>query len=63
MLFSAELIEVTVSRLETYAARHIVVDPVMVSTSGSRLLKEGALASGLNPGQGSGPLDHMHHIG
>ncbi|MGI6011607.1 MAG: bifunctional hydroxymethylpyrimidine kinase/phosphomethylpyrimidine kinase [Ruminococcus sp.] len=38
MVSSAPLIEVIVEKLKTYQAKHIVVDPVMVSTSGSRLL-------------------------
>jgi hydroxymethylpyrimidine/phosphomethylpyrimidine kinase len=42
MVSSAALIEVIADKLEVYKARHIVVDPVMVSTSGSRLLAETA---------------------
>jgi len=38
MVSSAALIEVIAEKLEQYEARHVVVDPVMVSTSGSRLL-------------------------
>ena len=36
------LIEAIGERLRFYGAKHIVVDPVMVSTSGSRLLDGGA---------------------
>lgn len=43
MLSSAELIEVIAERLSFYKAEKIVVDPVMVSTSGSRLLAEDAV--------------------
>ena len=38
MVSSAKLIEIIAGRLEFYGAQNIVVDPVMVSTSGSRLL-------------------------
>lgn len=40
MLPSPELIRVTADRLHEYGAEHIVVDPVMVATSGSRLMQE-----------------------
>lgn len=43
MVSSAELIEIIVKKLKEYHAKHIVVDPVMVSTSGSKLLQESAL--------------------
>ena len=43
MVSSAELIEVIAERLTFYKARNIVVDPVMVSTSGSKLLKDDAI--------------------
>lgn len=43
MLFSAELIEATAKMLRKYDAPHVVVDPVMVSTSGARLLQEDAV--------------------
>ena len=42
MVASAPLIEAIGGRLRFYGAKHIVVDPVMVSTSGSRLLDGGA---------------------
>ena len=42
MVSSAALIEVIADKLKEYKAAHIVVDPVMVSTSGSRLLAEDA---------------------
>lgn len=38
MVSSVALIEVIAEKLEQYEAKHVVVDPVMVSTSGSRLL-------------------------
>ena len=42
MVSSARLIEVIADSLVKWKARNIVVDPVMVSTSGSRLLEEEA---------------------
>ena len=45
MVSSSELIQVIAEKLSYYHARHIVVDPVMVSTSGSRLLKDNAVDS------------------
>ena len=43
MVSSVELIKVIAERLKFYNAENIVVDPVMVSTSGSKLLKNDAL--------------------
>lgn len=43
MVSSVELISVIAQKLRQYGARHIVVDPVMVATSGSRLLREDAV--------------------
>lgn len=43
MVSSPALIEVIADRLILYGAKHIVVDPVMISTSGDRLLREEAL--------------------
>lgn len=40
MVSSVELVEVIVEKLKDYEAKNIVVDPVMVSTSGSKLLKD-----------------------
>ncbi len=42
MVSSAGLIQVIAQKLRFYQARHIVVDPVMVATSGSRLLRDDA---------------------
>ena len=42
MVFSADLIEVTAAKLKEYRAKNIVTDPVMVATSGARLLTEDA---------------------
>ncbi|MDD3217605.1 MAG: bifunctional hydroxymethylpyrimidine kinase/phosphomethylpyrimidine kinase [Lachnospiraceae bacterium] len=39
MVSSSELIHVTADRLKKYEAKNVVVDPVMVATSGSKLLK------------------------
>lgn len=43
MLPSAELVEVVADRLQFYRAKNVVIDPVMVATSGSRLMKTDAL--------------------
>lgn len=45
MLGSADLMTVTAKSLVKYKARHIVLDPVMVATSGSRLMPEEALSA------------------
>lgn len=45
MVSSAELIEVIAERLRHYKARNIVVDPVMVATSGSALIKTDAVST------------------
>ncbi|MBQ1915498.1 MAG: bifunctional hydroxymethylpyrimidine kinase/phosphomethylpyrimidine kinase, partial [Selenomonadaceae bacterium] len=42
MVSSAPLIEVIAERMEHYAVRNLVVDPVMVATSGARLLDAAA---------------------
>lgn len=52
MVSSAGLIEAIADKLTEYKAQNIVVDPVMVATSGSRLISEdaiGALKSRLLP--------------
>ncbi|MBP1570428.1 MAG: bifunctional hydroxymethylpyrimidine kinase/phosphomethylpyrimidine kinase [Oscillospiraceae bacterium] len=43
MVSSKELIEVIAERLEFYNAKNIVVDPVMVATAGSALMKTDAI--------------------
>ena len=43
MVSSSELIQVIADRLRYYRAENIIVDPVMVSTSGSSLLKPDAV--------------------
>ena len=43
MVSNIELIQTIGERLKFYRASHIVVDPVMVATSGSRLLKSNAV--------------------
>jgi len=43
MVSSSELIEVIAERLKFYNAKNIVVDPVMVATSGSALIKTDAI--------------------
>jgi len=44
MVSSAELIKIIADRLAYYKAENIVVDPVMVATSGSELMKTDAVA-------------------
>lgn len=43
MLHSAEIVEVVTEALKTFAVPYLVVDPVMVSTSGARLIEESAI--------------------
>ncbi len=43
MVSSSEIIEVIAVKLEQYDAKNIVVDPVMVATSGSRLISDEAI--------------------
>ena len=45
MVASAALIGVIAERLAHYRAAHVVVDPVMVATSGASLMESGALAA------------------
>jgi hydroxymethylpyrimidine/phosphomethylpyrimidine kinase len=45
MLYSAELIRVVVDRIRHHRPGPVVVDPVMVATSGARLLQEDAIAA------------------
>ncbi len=45
MVSSAALIETIAQCLEEYRPRNVVVDPVMVATSGARLLNEDAVAT------------------
>lgn len=43
MVSSRELIQVIAEKLRQYQARHIVVDPVMVATSGAKLISDDAI--------------------
>ena len=45
MIFSAKLAEVIAERLKFYKAKNIVVDPVMISTSGAKLIDDDAIES------------------
>ena len=45
MVASCELIRVIADRLRSYGAKNIVVDPVMVSTSGAALIKTDAVTA------------------
>ena len=44
MVSSSGLIAVIADKLRQYGAKHIVVDPVMVATSGAKLLRDDAIA-------------------
>lgn len=43
MLFSSELIEMIAGELQVHGSKNIVLDPVMVATSGDKLLKDEAV--------------------
>lgn len=43
MVSSRELIQVIAEKLKQYQAKHIVVDPVMVATSGAKLISDDAI--------------------
>ena len=43
MVASSELIKVIASKLKEYDAKNIVVDPVMVATSGAKLISDDAI--------------------
>ncbi|MBR4152119.1 MAG: bifunctional hydroxymethylpyrimidine kinase/phosphomethylpyrimidine kinase, partial [Selenomonadaceae bacterium] len=43
MVSSAELIEIIADKLNRYKAKNIVVDPVMVATSGAKLIDDDAI--------------------
>lgn len=45
MVSSVELIEVIAAKLKFYEARNIVVDPVMVATSGAKLIDDDAITA------------------
>ena len=45
MVASSELIETIAQKLTEYHAKNIVVDPVMVATSGARLISEDAIST------------------
>ncbi|SDP29543.1 hydroxymethylpyrimidine kinase / phosphomethylpyrimidine kinase / thiamine-phosphate diphosphorylase [Selenomonas ruminantium] len=45
MVFDSDLIAVIADKLTHYQAKNIVVDPVMVATSGARLLNENAISA------------------
>lgn len=45
MVSSEKLIEIIADKLKQYKAKNIVVDPVMVATSGSKLIKSSAVNS------------------
>ena len=43
MLHSAEVVNLVADKIEKYEIRNVVLDPVMVSTSGHRLIEESAI--------------------
>ena len=43
MLFSDEIIKVVAEQLEIYKPKYIILDPVMISTSGSNLISDNAI--------------------
>ena len=43
MLYSSEIIEVVRSKLSEYGVKNVIIDPVMVSKTGARLLNENAV--------------------
>lgn len=43
MLHSAEVVELVADKIEQYSIRNVVLDPVMVSTSGHRLIEDSAV--------------------
>jgi hydroxymethylpyrimidine/phosphomethylpyrimidine kinase len=43
MLYSLEVVNIVANMIEKYQVKNIVVDPVMVSTSGHRLIEENAI--------------------
>lgn len=45
MLHSAEVVKEVAARIAHYGIRNVVLDPVMVSTSGHRLIEESAISS------------------
>lgn len=45
MVASSELIKVIASKIKQYDAKNIVVDPVMVATSGSKLISDDAIGT------------------
>ena len=45
MVSASSLIEVIAEKLKEYGARNIVVDPVMVATSGSKLISDNAITT------------------
>lgn len=48
MLHNREAVEVIVDTLDRFSPRHLVVDPVMISTSGSKLIEDNAIEAVIN---------------
>ena len=45
MVASSELIETIAAKLKEYKAKNLVIDPVMVATSGAKLISDGAIST------------------
>ena len=45
MLHSAEVVKIVANKIEQYSIKNVVLDPVMVSTSGHRLIEESAISA------------------
>ena len=43
MLHSADVVKIVAEKIKKYAVKNVVLDPVMVSTSGHRLIEESAV--------------------
>ena len=63
MVSSSALIEVIAERLRFYGAVNLVVDPVMVSTSGSRLISDDAIETLKKGTAASRGSDHSQYSG
>ena len=61
MVSSAEIIDVIADRLSVWNATNVVVDPVMVATSGARLIAERCRRSAYAPPVPAGDRHHAQH--
>ena len=63
MVSSAELITVIADRLTAHNAKNVVLDPVMVATSGAKLIEDDAIAALTSKLFPAGHRDHAEHAG